>query len=160
MLAKIIKRAGVGFLIGVVIGNLIAFMTGTSSSGGVSFASKQLLDIAGGNAVGAMIMQSVFFFFFGAFCFAGMTFYDIERLPLAAATALHCAVIIIFYIPIALLLGWVSGIAEILIIAVLQLVVFFIIWLILYFAYRKQVRELNELTRKKNSEATETKAEK
>ena len=77
-------------------------------------------------------------------------------LPLAAATALHCAIIVIFYIPIALLLGWLSGIAEILVVAGIQIVVFFIIWLIMYFAYRKQVRELNELTRKKSSE---TKAE-
>lgn len=49
-----------------------------------------------------------------------------SRLPINAA------LIILAFIPIALLLGWVSGIVEILIIAVVQLVVFFIIWLIMY----------------------------
>ena len=32
-----------------------------------------------------------------------MSFYEIERMPLAAATALHCAVIILVFIPVALL---------------------------------------------------------
>ena len=152
MLAKTLKRAGIGFLIGIVIGNLIALITGNSSTGGVTLATKQLLDMAGGNSVIAMLLQSFFSGLYGALCFAGMSLYEMERLPLAAATALHCAIIVIFYIPIALLLGWVSGIAEILVVAGIQIVVFFIIWLIMYFAYRKQVRELNELTRKKNSE--------
>ena len=152
MLAKTLKRAGIGFLIGIVIGNLIALITGNSSTGGVTLATKQLLDMAGGNSVIAMLLQSFFSGLYGALCFAGMSLYEMERLPLAAATALHCAIIVIFYIPIALLLGWVSGIAEILVVAGIQIVVFFIIWLIMYFAYRKQVRELNELTRKKSSE--------
>ena len=152
MLTKTLKRAGIGFLLGIVIGDLIALITGNSSTDGVTFASKQLLDMAGGNGVIAMLLQSFFSGLYGALCFAGMSLYEMERLPLAAATALHCAIIVIFYIPIALLLGWVSGIAEILMIAGIQIVVFFIIWLIMYFAYRKQVRELNELTRKKSSE--------
>ena len=152
MLASILKRAGIGFLIGAVVGNVIAILTGTSNTGGITFASKQLLDIAGGSAAVAMILQSVFSGLYGAICFAGTLFYDVERLPLAAATALHCAAIILIYIPVALLLGWVSSIIEILIIAAIQFVVFFIIWLILYSVYKKQVKELNELMNKTKQE--------
>lgn len=145
MLKVVLRRAGIGFLIGAVIGNAIAILTGTSSTDGVTFASKQLLDMAGGSPVVAMILQSLFSGLYGAVCFGGMTFYDVERLPLAAATALHCALIVLLFIPIALLLGWVSQIAEILIIAVIQLVAFFMIWLIMYLIYKKQVKELNDL---------------
>lgn len=145
MLKKALKYAGIGFLIGIVIGNVIAILTGNSSTGGVTFASKKLLAMAGGNAVVAMLLQSLFSGLYGAACFAGMCFYDIERMPLALATAAHCAVILLLYIPVALLLGWVEGIIDILIVASIQLVVFFIIWLILYYGYRKQVRELNEM---------------
>lgn len=152
MLVKTLKRAGIGFLIGIVIGNLIAIMTVSSHTQGITFASKQLLDMAGGNGALAMLLQSVFSGLYGAICFAGISFYDIERLPLAAATALHCAAIVVFYIPVALLLGWVVCIAEILIISGIQIVVFFIIWLIMYFGFKKQVRELNELTKKNHSE--------
>lgn len=145
MLKKALKFAGIGFLIGIVVGNAIAILTGTSNTGGVSFASMKLLEMAGGNTVVAILLQSLFSGLYGAVCFAGVCFYDIERMPLALATAAHCAVIILVYIPVALLLGWVGSILEIVVIAGIQLVAFFIIWLILYFTYRKQVRELNEM---------------
>lgn len=137
--------AGIGFLIGIVIGNLIAFLTGNSDTGGVTFAPQKLLDMAGGSAVVAMLLQSLFSVLYGAACFAGMSFYEVERLPLAVATALHCALIILLFIPIALLLGWVSKIETLLMISGIQLVCFFIIWLIMYFGYKKQIRELNEM---------------
>ena len=145
MLKKTIKAAGIGFLIGMVVGNLIAILTGNSDTGGVTFAPQKLLDMAGGNGTVAMLLQSLFSGLYGAVCFAGMSFYEIERMPLAAATALHCALIVLLFIPIALLLGWVSDIGTLLIISGMQLVGFFIIWLIMYFGYKKQIRELNEM---------------
>ena len=148
MLRRTLKQAAIGFLIGIVIGNLIAVLTGRADTEGVTFASKKLLDMSGGNGVFAMLLQSVFSGLYGAICFAGMSLYDIERLPLAVATALHCALIILPFVPISLLLGWVNNIIEILIMALVQLVCFFIIWLILYSVYKKQVRELNELQEK------------
>lgn len=145
MLKKTLIRAALGFLIGIVIGNVIAILTGTSDTGGVTFASKRLLDIAGGNGVIAMLLQSLFSGLYGAACFAGMSLYEAERMPLAASTALHCGLIVLPFIPISYLLGWVGGILETVIIAAIQIVAFFIIWLILYFVYKKQVRELNEM---------------
>lgn len=145
MLKKTLKAAGIGFLIGMVVGDLIAILTGNSDTGGITFASSQLLDMAGGNSALAMILQSLFSGLYGAACFAGMSFYEIERMPLAAATALHCALIVLLFIPIALLLGWVSDIGTLLIISGMQLIGFFIIWLIMYFGYKKQIRELNEM---------------
>ena len=145
MLKKTLKMAGIGFLIGMVVGNLIAFLTGNSDTGGVTFASPKLLELAGGSGTLAMILQSLFSGLYGAVCFAGMSFYEIERMPLALATALHCALIVLLFIPIALLLGWVSDIGTLLIISGMQLIGFFIIWLIMYFGYKKQIRELNEM---------------
>ena len=145
MLKKVLLRAGIGFLIGAVVGNLIAFLTGSSATDGVAFSSRQLLDMSGGSAVLAMMLQSLFSGLYGALCFAGMSLYDAERLPLAAATALHCGLIVLPFIPISYLLGWVGGIVETLIIAAAQIAVFFIVWLILYFGYKKQIRELNDM---------------
>lgn len=148
MLKKTLKAAGIGFLLGIVIGNLIAFLTGNSDTGGITFAPQKLLDMSGGNAVIAMLLQSLFSGLYGAVCFAGMSFYEIERMPLAVATALHCALIVLLFIPIALLLGWVSQIETQLIISGIQLICFFIIWLIMYAGFKKQVKELNELQEK------------
>lgn len=148
MLKKTLKMAGIGFLIGIVIGNLIAFLTGNSDTGGVTFAPQKLLDMVGGKAIVAMLLQSLFSGLYGAACFAGMSFYEIERMPLAAATALHCALIILLFVPISLCLGWVSKIETLLMISGIQLVCFFIIWLIMYAGFKKQVKELNELQEK------------
>ena len=145
MLKKTLKAAGIGFLLGIVIGNLIAFLTGNSDTGGITFASAKLLEMAGGNGTVAMLLQSIFSGLYGAVCFAGMSFYEIERMPLAVATALHCALIVLLFIPIALLLGWISQIETQLIISGIQLVCFFIIWLIMYAGFKKQVKELNEM---------------
>ena len=152
MLKKTLKAAGIGFLLGIVIGNLIAFLTGNSDTGGITFASAKLLDMAGGNGTVAMLLQSLFSGLYGAVCFAGMSFYEIERMPLAVATALHCSLIVLLFFPIALLLGWVSDIGTLLIISGIQLVGFFIIWLIMYAGFKKQVKELNELQEKNENQ--------
>ena len=152
MLKKTLKAAGIGFLLGIAIGNLIAFLTGNSDTGGITFAPQKLLDMSGGNAVIAMLLQSLFSGLYGAVCFAGMSFYEIERMPLAVATALHCALIVLLFIPIALLLGWINQIEMQLIISGIQLVCFFIIWLIMYAGFKKQVKELNELQEKNENQ--------
>ena len=148
MLKKTLKMAGIGFFFFFVIGNLIAILTGNSDTGGVTFAPQKLLDMAGGKAIVAMLLQSLFSGLYGAACFAGMSLYEIERMPLAAATALHCALIILLFVPISLFLGWVSKIETLLMISGIQLVCFFIIWLIMYAGFKKQVKELNELQEK------------
>ena len=144
MLKKMLKLAGIGFLIGAVVGNVIAVLSGISD-GEIQLFSQKLLEIAGGNQVLAAVLQSLFSGLYGAFCFCGISLYDMERLPLAAATALHCALIILPFIPIALLLGWFESITSLLIMSCFQLIGFIIIWLILYFVYKKQVRELNDM---------------
>ena len=154
MLKKTVKFAGIGFLIGVVIGNFIAAMTCIDDPGVFIPVSNQTLALAGGSVPLAYVLQSLFSGIYGAICFGCMVFYEIERWPLALATGAHCAAIVLIYIPVGFLLGWLTGAVETLIVAGIQIVVFFIIWLIMWSVYKKQVRELNELnemqTRKKN----------
>ncbi len=60
MLKKTCKMACIGFLVGVVVGDVIAMLTGSSKTDGVTFASLQLLDMAGGNDVVAMTCRACF----------------------------------------------------------------------------------------------------
>lgn len=53
--------------------------------------------------------------------------------------------IVLLYIPVGLFLGWLNGLVEILIVAICQIIGFFIIWLIMNAIYKKQVKELNEM---------------
>ncbi len=145
MLAKkCLKLAGVGFLLGIVIGNVIAWFTSKTGS----LASPILIDRMGGEAA-AVLAQVFFSGLYGAATMSGVALYDVERLPLALATALHCLICVVPYIPLALLLGWAAKPTDILIMACFQIVAFFIIWLIIYLRCKAEVRKLNELQKEK-----------
>lgn len=150
MLKKALKNAGIGFLLGIVVGNFIAAMTGMDDPSVFIPVSDRLVDISGGNIPMAYVLQCLFSGLYGAICFACIVFYDIERWPLALATGAHCAAIVLTYIPLGFFLGWLSNVTEMLIVAGCQIVAFFIIWLIMWSIYRKQVKELNELNEKQN----------
>ena len=157
MLKKTLLRAGLGFLIGMFVGNLIAILTGGISPDSFIPMTPQLIGIAQGNTGVALALQTLFSGLYGAVCFAGMSLYEAERLSLAAATALHCALIVLLFIPISLLLGWVGSIVETVIIASIQIAAFFMIWLILWTIYKKQVKELNEMQKQFSEEENKDK---
>ena len=145
MLKKTLKFSVIGFLIGIVVGSFIAAMTGMDDPSVFIPVSDQLVAMVGGNVPMAYVMQSLCSGLYGAVCFGCVVFYDIESWPLALATGAHCAAIVLLYIPLGFFLGWLSNIAQMLIVAGIQIVVFFIIWLIMNAIYQKQVRELNEM---------------
>lgn len=145
MLKVTLKRMGIGFLLGVAIGNLIAALTGHPS-----IVSPELIARTGSLSA-ALLVQSLLSGLYGAAAWGGMSLYDIERWPMAASFGVHYLLIAVLYALIARVLGWASGMADILIINGIQLVVYFIIWLCIWSHYRKQVRELNELRKKSES---------
>lgn len=145
MLKKTLLRAGLGFLIGMFVGNLIAILTGGISPDSFIPMTPQLIGIAQGNTGVALALQTLFSGLYGAVCFAGISFYELERLPLAFATAAHGLSIVLLFIPIAHLLGWETGILDTLIMAGIQIIAFFIMWLIMNAIYKSQVKKLNEM---------------
>ena len=144
MLAKTLKRAGIGFLIGVIIGYAISILMALDNPEIFISVPPRLLSLTG-SVTASQILQGVFSGLYGAICFGTTSFYQIERWPLALATGAHCAVIVLLYIPVGLFLGWLNGLVEILIVAICQIIGFFIIWLIMNAIYKKQVKELNEM---------------
>lgn len=156
MLAKTLKRAGLGFLIGAVIGYVIAILMALDDPEIFISVPPRLLSLTG-SVTASQILQGLFSGLYGAICFGTMGFYEIERWPLALATGAHCAVIVLLYIPVGLFLGWLNGLTDILLVAGCQFVGFCIIWLIMWLIYKKQVKELNKMQkdftkRKGNSE--------
>lgn len=144
MLAKTLKRVGIGFLLGIVIGYALSILTGLDNPDVFISVPPRLLSLTGSVPL-SQILQGLFSGIYGAVCFGTMTFYEIERWPLALATVAHCAVIVLLYIPVGFFLGWLDGWLDMLIVAGCQLVGFFIIWLIMNAIYKKQVKELNEM---------------
>ena len=146
MLKKILKKADLGFSLGILVGDGIAMLTGSLGAGELVLVSDKLLTLTEGDVIFAFLIQSLLSGLYGALVFGTMVFYDIESWPLSIATAAHCLVTIGSFVPLSLFLGWSSGEPlGFLIMIGCQFVGFFIIWLIMYSIYKKQVKELNEL---------------
>lgn len=151
MIVNTLKRAAVGFVLGIIIGSVIAHLTGGFGTDTLIPVSDVLLERAG-SVFAAQVIQTVMSGIYGALCFEGISFYEIERWPLALATAAHCAVIVLTYVPVGLCLGWVDSVTSVLIMAAIQIFAFFIIWLIMSLIYKAQVKELNEINSRNHSE--------
>ncbi len=147
MIKKTLIRAAVGFLIGMVMGDLIAFLTGLPS-GAEGLPVSDAFAARMGDPLSALIVQTLVSGLFGAICFSGISLHDCERLPLMASCLLHCGIMITVFVPVSVFLCWVSSLSDILIMAGIQIAVYFIIWLIMYALYKKEIRELNNMQEK------------
>ena len=140
LLVKTLKRAGFGFLLGVLIGNLISALSGWPDA----FVTSILLEKAGGLSA-AVLWQTFLSGVLGAVSFAGVSFYEIDRWPLLLTAAVHYLVIEATYLSIAFILGWLETAGQALIWILLCAAAYLIIFLIMWAIYRSQVKELNEM---------------
>ena len=144
MRKKFFILAGIGFLLGMAAGMLIAWLAGGS------LVNPRLAAWMGSDTA-SMILQAVISGLLGAVAMGGTMVYEIERWSLTACTATHYLMTEISYVAIALLLGWVESLKGLLIMLAVQLILYVIIWVIMYRRYQAQVRELNELLKKSKS---------
>ena len=141
MRSRMIRRIILGFLLGTAIGNLIAWFFG-------SYVSSVLVARMG-SVPAAILVQSLVSGMYGSFALAGTLFYDIEQWSLTRSSVMHFLVIAVLYVPTAMFLGWANSATEILIVEGILLVAYFIIWLVIYLRYKKEVRSLNEMLNKR-----------
>ena len=139
---KFLKLAGIGFLAGIVICDIIMALTMRDLP-----ATPEIIEELGGLR-SARLLQMLLTGLYGALCFGTTMLYDADRMPLALASAIHCAICIVPFIFMSRFLGWTNGPVETLIQTACQLVAYMIIWLIMYLSYRKEIRELNEMQKK------------
>ena len=154
LLAKTLKRAGLGFFIGVFIGNVISAFSGWPDG----FVTGKLLAVTGGLAPAVMV-QTLLSGVLGAVSFAGVSLYDIESWPLLRIAVVHYLIIEAVYMPIAFFLGWITRGTEALIWLAFSAVTYCIIYVIMWLFYRRQVRELNELNEQRKRQTRQTKTE-
>lgn len=144
MKKRFLTLVGFGFLLGTVIGVVIAAICTLLSTGSVQLYSNLLLERVGSPVV-ALLLQILLSGFLGAICMGGVIVYDIDRWPLALASVVHYLTIVLSYTPIAILLGWEDGVIELLIVIGIMTVIFFLIWLIMHAIYKAQIRALNRM---------------
>ena len=149
MLKKIFLRAGFGFILGVAVCSIITAITSDGTQVAPAFAN------AVGSAKWAVLLQLLLAGLCGAISMGGTVLYDVDRLPLSLGTLFHCLLCVIPFVSLALLLHWVEGTVGALVFAFAQIAAFFVIWLILFLLYRKQIRELNAIQNKNLSKTEE-----
>ena len=133
--------SGIGFLMGMVIGNLIAWITS-----GTPVNSKIAAWV--GSDAGSVVIQMLLSGLLGAIAMGSAVIHEIEEWSLARCAVTHYLLIEAAYVPVALLLGWADDLTELLIMLGIQLIVYLIIWVIMYLRYKAEVRKLNELLQK------------
>ena len=104
-----------------------------------------------------VIMQFVGSALNGIICMGSTIVYDIDNLGLSKVTLLHYVITLVSFLCFNFLLGWFSEFNIILILAVFT-VAYFIIWLINYLVYKREIRRINielEDIKKKAGESDE-----
>ncbi|MBQ9459313.1 MAG: DUF3021 domain-containing protein [Oscillospiraceae bacterium] len=134
-----IKRTLFGFVLGMAIGNVIAALTGHPA-----IVSAALLEKTG-SLPNALLAQTLCSGLIGAAGMGGTVLYELERLPLLVTDALHFALCMAVFVPVARCLGWTDTPRELLALSAIMLVVHLAIFLIMCVYYRSQVRIINEL---------------
>ncbi len=125
---KCIFLSMLGFSIGLIIGAVMY----------VAFASAD--EITTGEGLLAQLIGSGIY---GAIPMGGVIAYDIERWSLLRATLTHYILTFAAFFVVNLILGWFGGIG--LLIAFLALSgAYFVIWIIMYTTWRREIRKINE----------------
>lgn len=140
MPVRLIKRFGIGFLLGVAVSAVIAWRV--AADGGEVRALPAQLTLSG---------------LYGACCMGGTVLYEIESWPLLKSTALHGLIVTLLYAPIALALGWAESPRALLLTEGLMLAAFLVIWCLMYLRCKAEVRRLNEIMKKRNEQTNEPK---
>lgn len=148
---KITRLAVIGFLIGIVIGNLISVCT---SPGSWPASVSGTLIRKAGSVTGAVILQNLVCGLLGAVSMSGSIFYDFEDWPMTKCAVLHCLLILAAYFPAAFFCGWIEPKREdILLMAGIMTAAYLLVWLVMYLRCRKEADELNREVRKKQGSA-------
>jgi hypothetical protein len=157
MRKRILRLAVIGFLIGVAADFIVPSVINGVPLG--TWVSPEELVARVGNPTAAKLLSFLVIGLFGAACMVGTLFYEIERWPLALATAAHYLTISLGYLIPARLLCWNLPAKLLLRIEGVMTLGFFLIWLIMYCIYRRQVRELNRLRERMESGQADEKKE-
>jgi hypothetical protein len=146
MFKKALKLAGFGFIVGIAVFTVISAFTYKETPVPSEFVEKV------GSFRAAYLIQIALSGAYGALCMGTTVIYDAEKLPLSVMSLLHCVITVSTYIPLSLFLGWSDSPVNTLITTCIQVAAYFVIWLIMFLRYRKEIKELNEMNNKKDAE--------
>ncbi|NLJ70841.1 MAG: DUF3021 domain-containing protein [Clostridiaceae bacterium] len=156
MKKRLIARSLIGLVVGALAAHVITLLVNYLGRGQFLVCMPGLTEKYG--LAGAVIVQTILGALFGMIALGGTCLFDIEKWSLLRASMAHCALILVTYIIVGLLLHWFSfHIIPILIMTGIIVLVYALIWFIMYVAWKREIKELNRLAEeyKKNTDISE-----
>ena len=145
----VLKIALIGFLLGVLAADGIAFVFG-SVDGDISFVAPELAAQYGEAA--AIALQTILGGLMGVVTFTGTLVYHSERYSLLAATLIHMAIAMAAVLSVAYFLYWIRHTLEsCLLFLFIMFIIYAVIWFSVYISYRIQIQQINESLERKRS---------
>lgn len=145
MIAKTLKLAGFGFLLGMVVGALIFVVVGFANGGSLAMPGFPLYTLMGSEA-GALLAQMLLSGVFGMVPMAGVMFYEIDSWGLLKQAVVHYATYTVAFLIVGCVVGWIEPtLADMGLIVGIFAVGHAIIWVIMYARYKAETQELNAL---------------
>lgn len=145
MLKETIKRAVLGFGIGIIFLNIILILkSALFGNGSYIFASRDLIQLCG-TEFNAVLFQFILTGLMGLVFGSSTMLFEAEKLSILQATIFHFLMVT----PIGTIIGWfcnwmvktkIGVIAWI----VQFIIIYIIVWLIIYLSFKKKTRQINE----------------
>lgn len=144
MRKRLITKSLIGFVIGALVVHVITLLVNYFGSGQYLICMPELMERVG--LVGAVVLQTFFGAIFGMVALGGMCLFDIEKWSLLRASMVHCALILVTYLTIGLLLHWFTfDIIPLLITSAIIVLVYALIWLIMFVIWKREIKKMNRL---------------
>lgn len=142
MRKRLIIKSLIGLAAGAAAAHILTLLINYFTMGEWLICMPELTEDFG--TARAVILQTVLSGLFGMVALGGMCVYDIEQWSLLHVSVMHCALILITYLIVGLILYWFSfNLITILIVSGIIILVYFMIWLVMYTIWKKGIREMN-----------------
>lgn len=126
MWKKAVQLGALGYVLGVAIG-VAFFLAGSNEGLGKALPYILLSGIPGGVSMGSSVI------------------YGVEKWSIARATVTHFLITFACFYLISFALGWFRFEDSLFLIITAAMVIgYFVVWLVMYLAYKRQIRKINE----------------
>ena len=149
MKRKLILRGLFGFPVGVAIGFVITIIISVCVGDGSFYPVTPELIVTMGNELNAVILQTVLCGIMGAGFAMASVICEMDSWSLAKQSGIYFSVACIVMLPIAYVTNWMKHtVGGILAYVGIFVVIFLVVWLIQYSAWKRKIKKMNDSIKK------------
>lgn len=150
---KLILQGLLGFPLGIAIGFVITILISICVGDGTFYSVTPELMETMGNELNAVILQTVLCGVMGSGFAMASVIWEMDSWSLAKQSGIYFSVACIIMLPIAYVTNWMKhSVGGVFAYIGVFVVIFLIVWLIQYFAWKRRIRKMNDCIKKSSSE--------